>query len=261
MPELPEVETLCRQLRQRMIHAKIEDSVLLDTRLGMRDNLKGRRVVSVMRRGKRIILELDNGRALELHLRMTGRLLWQERQETGEKPPHSRFILDLSCGRVIIVDPRRFATLSLVEHAVPEDPVADALDPGCAETLREKGRGRSRSIKSFLMDQRIIGGIGNIYACEILHRARLNPRRRTDGLSVGDWRRIGAAMTAVLTRAVDCRGTSVSDWRDLFGRKGEYQEKLRVYGRDGKKCPRCHGTILRTRLLGRGTWFCPNCQV
>jgi len=260
MPELPEVETLCRQLRQRVPHAKIKGTFILDSKLGKLDNLKGRGIASVTRLGKRIVFGLDDGRSLEIHLRMTGRLLWQEKPDIGEKPPHSRFILDLTPGRIIIVDPRRFATLSLVADVAKGNAAVDALKPGCPEALKEKGCNRSRSIKSFLMDQSIIGGIGNIYACEILYRAGLNPLRRTADLTSEDWRRVESAMVEVLSKAVVCRGTSISDWRDLFGCKGEYQKELRVYGREGKKCPHCGGIIQRVRLLGRGTWFCPNCQ-
>jgi len=259
MPELPEVETLCRQLRQRIINVEIEGTFVLDSKLGTLDSLKAQRIVSVSRRGKRIVLELDNGKGLEIHLRMTGRLLWQER---GEKPPpHSRFILDMSSGQVIIVDPRRFATLSVVFlDAARESAVVDALNPGCAEVLIAEGRNRRRPLKSFLMDQQIIEGIGNIYACEILYRVALSPWRKTASLSPDDWRNVEDTMLAVLSQAIDCRGTSISDWRDLFGNKGEYQRELRVYGREGKKCLRCGGLVHRERLLGRGTWFCPDCQ-
>jgi len=258
MPELPEVETLCRQLRQRIINVEIEGTSVLDSKLGTLENLKGQRIVSVSRRGKRIVLGLDNGKGLEIHLRMTGRLLWQEKR--GDLPPHSRFVLDLSSGTVIVVDPRRFATLSVRVDATPDCAVVDALSSGCRDVLIAAGRNRTRSLKSFLMDQQIIGGIGNIYACEILFRAGLSPLRQAASLSPDDWRRVQGAMVAVLSRAIDCRGTSISDWRDLFGREGEYQKELRVYGREGKKCRRCDGVVRRERLLGRGTWFCPNCQ-
>jgi len=260
MPELPEVETLCRQLRQRIINVEIEGTSVLDSKLGTLDNLKAQRIVSVSRRGKRIVLELDNGKGLEIHLRMTGRLLWQER---GEKPPpHSRFILDMSSGQVIVVDPRRFATLSVVFLDVArESAVVDALNPGCVEVLIEKSRNRMRSVKSFLMDQQIISGIGNIYACEILYRVGFSPRRKAADLSPADWRCVESAMVAVLSKAIECRGTSISDWRDLFGREGEYQKELLVYGREGEVCQRCGGIIQRERFLGRGTWFCPDCQV
>jgi len=258
MPELPEVETLCRQLRTRIINEKIEGTFLLDSKLKMPDNLKGRRVVFANRRGKRILLGLNNGRRLEIHLRMTGRLLWQE--AGTEPPPHSRFVLDFSSSRLIIVDPRRFATLSLLEDEPQGAEVLDALSPGSAEVLSTEGRNRRRPLKSFLMDQQIIGGIGNIYACEILYQVGLSPWRRTASLSPADWRNIEDAMATVLSRAIDCRGTSISDWRDLFGNKGEYQKELRVYGREGEKCLRCGGTVSRERLLGRGTWFCSDCQ-
>jgi len=258
MPELPEVETLCRQLRTRIINQKIKETIILDSKLNMPDNLKGRRVVSANRQGKRIVLGLNNGKRLEIHLRMTGRLLWQE---AGTKPPpHSRFVLDLSSSRVMIVDPRRFATLSLLEDAPQGDAVVDALNPGCAEVLISEGRNRRRPLKSFLMDQQIIEGIGNIYACEILYRVGLSPWRKTANLSPDDWRNVEDAMATVLSQAIDCRGTSISDWRDLFGNKGEYQRELCVYGREGEKCLRCSGIVRRERLLGRGTWFCPDCQ-
>jgi len=256
MPELPEVETLCRQLRQKIIDATINGASILDPKLGRLDDLKGRRVISVARWGKWMILGLDDRRGLEIHLRMTGRLLWQE---TGEIPPHSRFVLDTSAGRVILVDPRRFATLALLADPSRETAV-DALSPGNAEILMVKGRNRKRPIKSFLLDQQIIGGIGNIYACEILYRAGISPWRRTADLSSEDWQKVEREMAAVLSKAVDCRGTSISDWRDLLGRKGKYQEELLVYGRKGAQCPHCGGIIRRERLLGRGTWFCPNCQ-
>jgi len=145
--------------------------------------------------------------------------------------------------------------------ATSECAVVDALSSGCRDVLIAAGRNRTRSLKSFLMDQQIIGGIGNIYACEILYRVGFSPRRKTSDLVPDDWRRIERVMFAILSRAIDCRGTSISDWRDLFGRKGEYQKELLVYGREGEECPRCGGIIQRERILGRGTWFCPGCQV
>ncbi|OPY06571.1 MAG: Formamidopyrimidine-DNA glycosylase [Syntrophus sp. PtaB.Bin001] len=259
MPELPEVETLCRQLQQIVINTRIEKTCILDSKLTIPDCLEGQSIVFVNRRGKNLVLGLNNGKRLEIHLRMTGRLLWQQE---GEKPPHSRFIMNLSSGRVIVVDPRRFATLSLVADKDQEDQlVVDALSPGCGEILREKGIKRMRPVKSFLMDQQIIGGIGNIYACEILYQAGLAPIRKTASLSPDDWMLVEKATAAILSKAIECRGTSISDWRDLFGHKGEYQNELRVYGREGKNCLRCGEIIKRVRFLGRGTWFCPNCQI
>jgi formamidopyrimidine-DNA glycosylase len=110
------------------------------------------------------------------------------------------------------------------------------------------------------MDQKVIAGIGNIYACEILHRAAINPLREACSLSRDDWRDVTKAAEAVLTRAVECRGTSISDWRDLFGQPGLFQHELAAYGREGDPCPRCGKIIVRRRLSGRGTWFCPSCQ-
>jgi formamidopyrimidine-DNA glycosylase len=110
------------------------------------------------------------------------------------------------------------------------------------------------------MDQRRLAGIGNIYACEILHQARLDPWRRVDSLSYAEWEGIGDAAGKILTQAIACRGTSVSDWRDLFGEEGEHQHYLLVYGREDTDCYRCGGKIQRRKLNGRGTYFCPSCQ-
>lgn len=259
MPELPEVETLCRQLRSKILSSRIAGMSILDSRLQLPEHVKGQRVSSVTRRGKWIVIELDDGKRLEIHLRMTGRLLWQEKEAT--LPMHCRLVFDLCSHQVVIVDPRRFATLSLVAGGEGPDGAVDALAPGCAETLIAKACKRRRPLKSFLMDQGIIRGIGNIYACEILYRTGLSPRRETAGLSPDDWRNVEKAIGAVLKKAIDCRGTSISDWRDLFGNKGEYQKELLVYGREGQKCPRCGERVHRERLLGRGTWFCPGCQM
>ncbi len=258
MPELPEVETLCRQLRQKILAARIEGTSVLDGKLGGLEDLKGTRVISVARRGKGIVLELDEGRELALHLRMTGRLLWQEGGEP--LPPHSRFILEFSSGRIVLVDPRRFATLAVGSATPRRKTATDALSPECVDALIAKSSRRRCSVKSLLLDQQVIGGIGNIYVCELLFRAGISPCRQAAELSPDEWRRVGEAAAAILSRAIDCRGTSISDWRDLFGRPGEYQEELRVYSREGRPCHRCRGTIRRERLLGRGTWFCPNCQ-
>ena len=258
MPELPEAETLCRQLRQTVIGAQVVQTEMHDWKLGEIRGLEGRRIVSINRWGKRVEMVLDDGVTMSLHLRMTGRLLWQN--GTG-LPPHSRFVMSLPQGKIILIDSRRFATLSVQVGAgcVPSgiDPLVEDAPLG----LTAMSRGRLSPVKSFLMDQRCVAGIGNIYACEVLHATQISPWRRTCDLSFSDWEMMAGAMRSVLSKAIVCRGTTISDWRDLFGEEGEYQKYLMVYGREGEPCLRCGGRITRRKLSGVGTYFCPSCQV
>lgn len=283
MPELPEVETLCRQLRIVLPGQRIRRVEIIDSRLGKAEGLTGRSIKSIIRQGKFLFIGMSGGITAELHLRMTGRLLWDEREgrKTGlkngadnEKPPtrqegpaispsgmaHIRLAISFSSGTLYLIDPRRFATFALNPPprslALLEDPLA-VISAG---RLREIAGTRQLPVKSFLMDQRFIAGIGNIYACEILFAARIDPRRPVCGLSPAEWRKVAGVTPPILERAVDCRGTTVSDWRDLFGNNGSNQENLAVYSRQGKTCVRCGGVIERIRQNGRGAWLCPSCQ-
>ena len=258
MPELPEVETLRLQLQGTVSGDVIRKFAVLDSRIGDPGNLAGRKIVSVGRQGKALLIHLDNDAFLTLHLRMTGSLLWQG--IASPLLPHTRFTASFAAGRLDCIDPRRFATLVYCDGAPAGTPAIDPLGQGSAHQLLDLARNRRLPVKSFLLDQRCIAGIGNIYACEILHAAAVNPQRMTCSLSIHEWRSIAQATGSILSRAIDCRGTTVSDWRDLFGKKGDYQNELAVYAREGKSCPRCRCTILRLRLHGRGTYFCPSCQ-
>jgi len=258
MPELPEVETLCRQMSVVMIKAEIRRLDILDAKLGRGRNLRGRCVRAIIRQGKWIIIRLDDGNEIRLHLRMTGRLLWRE---TGcETLPYTRLTVTFDKGRLDLIDPRRFATVSFDELPDRYAPIDNPLEDFDVEVAVKMAAQRKLPVKAFLLKQEVFAGLGNIYACEILHAAAVDPRRKTGSLSRKEWRKIAAAARDILTTAVSCRGTSVSDWRDLFGREGEYQNHLAVYGRTGKDCPRCCGTVVRENLGGRGTFFCPACQ-
>jgi len=193
-----------------------------------------------------------------LHLRMTGRLQWQPDQQ--DLPQHARFTMTFPNGRIVCIDPRRFATLN-VRDCKPGTALIDNPLRICpAKQLAEIAGNRKLPVKSFLMDQRFIAGIGNIYSCEILHAASVNPWRKACSLTLLEWERISKTAMLILAKATNCRGTTISDWRDLFGLKGDYQHELKVYGRDGLPCLNCHGMIRRERLSGRGTYFCPSCQ-
>jgi formamidopyrimidine-DNA glycosylase len=257
MPELPEVETLCRQLRQVIVGVEVTETHVIDTKLGPIEGLEGKIVRGISRHGKTLAIELEGNLSLVLHLRMTGRLLWHNGSELR---PHTRLVISFPAGKISLIDPRRFATITIDQTgdciSLGSNPL-EAFDPS---HLWKTSQRCTMPIKSFLMDQRRIAGIGNIYACEILHQARLDPWLRTNSLSREQWSKLGAAIQKILHRAIACRGTSVSDWRDLFGKEGENQDYLSVYGREDTACPSCGEKIIRRKLSGRGTYFCPACQ-
>ena len=283
MPELPEVETLCRQLQTILPGEEIRRIQILDSRLGKIEGLVGRRVEAVKRRGKFLQICISGGLTAELHLRMSGRLFWQKGGDPllsrvcsrkKEEPlkssgrikngapffAYSRLMIAFPTGTLILIDPRRFATFTVQPVEKTPALVEDPLGGLSARRLREIARTRRLPVKSFLMDQRLIAGIGNIYACEILFAAGIDPRRPSSGLSPVEWRKVAKMSVAILERAVACRGTTVSDWRDLFGCSGTNQNHLAVYARQGEICRRCGGRIERITQGGRGTWFCPSCQ-
>lgn len=258
MPELPEVETLRRQLEATIIDERIQEQKILDEKLGDLENTAGRRILAVERHGKYLSLCLDSSIMLQLHLRMTGRLLWQKLAD--RLPGHSRFVLRFAGGKLVLVDPRRFATISLGTPKTRIALIKDPLHTFGAALLWKIARGRQRPIKTFLLDQTIIAGIGNIYACEMLFAAAVSPWREAGSLSRAEFRKITKTGRDILQQATDCRGTSISDWRDLHGKKGEYQFQLAVYGKEGLPCPSCGAAIRRDSLGGRGTYYCEKCQ-
>jgi formamidopyrimidine-DNA glycosylase len=258
MPELPEVETLRSQLEKVILNHTIEDIQIIDPKLSAINEAVGRNVTSVTRYGKYLEIHLDNGKKLTVHLRMSGRLQWQD--DLQDLPAHSRFVIIFLHGRLVCIDPRRFATFSIYDD-VPRVPLLDdSLRNFSVERMKDVARNRKIPVKTLLMDQRLILGIGNIYACEILYEASVNPWREARSLSLKEWERIKSGANLILKRAVFCRGTTVSDWRDLFGKSGDYQHELKVYASEGRECGKCHGIIRRERLGGRGTYFCPSCQ-
>ena len=256
MPELPEVETLCRQLRPVILDREILSLRVIDRRLGALSPLEGITVRSIDRHGKRMAWTLSDGRCLVFQLRMTGRLFWLRGEEL---PPHARLILSFPEGRLVLSDPRRFATVELCSPPAAS-PVPDGLVRLDPEKLAGAAVRRRLPVKSFLMDQKAVAGIGNIYASEILHRAGVDPMRPACSLSPAEWKRIATAAARILAKAVESRGTSISDWRDLYAGTGEYQRHLRVYGRKGEACRTCRREIRRIVIAGRSTFYCPQCQ-
>ncbi len=261
MPELPEAECIVRSLRPCLEGSRITRVRFLSpsAAAGSPDRicrfLAGRRIGAASRRGKFILLALDTG-FCAVHLRMTGRLLWQ-----GVQGPHTRAVFELDRGRLLLDDIRRFARV-YSGHALPE-PVA-RLGPEPFDLTPEEFRHRLRSrrgrIKPLLLDQRFLAGLGNIYADEALHRARIHPLQPAARLSDKRAESLRAAIVTVLQEAISAGGSSISDYVDAAGRKGAFQLQHRVYGKQGQPCPVCGATVRRIVVAQRGAHFCPRCQ-
>lgn len=256
MPELPEVETLCRQLQDKIAGEKIRATEIFDLKLSEAGNIGGLIIREVRRSGKTILMVLEDGRSIAIHLRMTGRLFWQR---DNARVPHVRWRLQLSAGNIDLVDPRRFATVKIITtpRAMPANDLMTNFEE---KDFLERQVKRKVNIKTLLMDPKALAGIGNIYACEIMHRAGISPARRSDSISGREWKTIFRDARRILKKGIENRGTSISDWRDLYGCPGENQRELKAYGREGKKCRNCGGVIVRIKQGGRSTFYCPQCQ-
>jgi formamidopyrimidine-DNA glycosylase len=256
MPELPEVETLCRQLQKKITGGKVSVSEVYDAKLAHVVDLRKRSIMAVRRNGKTVEIILSNGHSALIHLRMTGRLLWQEKPD---RPKHSRWHISLSGGELYLVDPRRFATINILP--TNDLPLGkDILQDFDKRTFLANHARRKVAVKNLLMDQNAVAGIGNIYACEVLHRAGIHPERIAADVAKKEWLAIFRNAGRVLRKAIEKRGTSISDWRDLYGRPGENQNELQAYGREGQRCFKCGSTISRIKQGGRSTFYCPGCQ-
>lgn len=275
MPELPEAETIVRVLREgatgrtirrvRILHP----DVLAGSAAAFRRGLRGRRIRHVGRRGKNVVLHLDSGRVLAVNLGMTGRLLLSERGarlNLARRLPHAAVVFDLEPGAILVYDDiRRFGRLSLLDaagwaaHSARLGP--EPLDPSFTPAALAAGLAGSRApVRSLLLDQGRLAGVGNIYANEALFRARIHPARAGSSLESGEIRRLHRAIRSVLRAAIEGRGTTIRDYRDPGGGPGGFAPRLAVYGRDGVPCPRCGAPITRTVLRGRSAFFCPVCQ-
>ncbi len=268
MPELPEVETVRRSLRP-VVGRRIDGVEVFETRLrrtlaaDFAGRLTGRSIDDIERRGKYLLFRLSDGHTLLAHLGMSGALLLQPAGTTRETHDHVR--LQLSGGlQLTFNDPRRFGLLCLgrgdafVELGnVGPDPLDDAFLLADFVAL---ARGRKKPVKNLLMDQRALGGIGNIYANEILFRARVRPGRQARRLTPAELARLFDATRAVLAHAIELGGSSISDYRDATGRPGYFHLRLSVYDRAGKPCPRCRTPVRRAVHAGRSSFYCPTCQ-
>jgi formamidopyrimidine-DNA glycosylase len=274
MPELPEVETIVRDLGPHVAGRQLSEVVHLNPQVlrhptaeDFLDRVPGQTALRVRRRGKFIHLELASQEVLVVHLGMTGTLT--VRAPLEPVAPHTHLRLLLSSGEELRYrDPRRFGRVVLgrVENLLDlghlpklgEEP----LDEGFPSArVHEVMRTSRRPVKAILLDQSVIAGCGNIYADEACYLARIRPSRRAYRLSAAERRRLLAALPVVMGEAVQRRGTSFSDYRDGFGAKGEAFETLLVYGRGGSGCARCGSTLRQSAVAGRTTVFCVRCQL
>jgi formamidopyrimidine-DNA glycosylase len=306
MPELPEVETVRRQLEPELVGKRIESATVLDERLtrpeppaALERAVAGREVTAVARRGKYLLLGLEGGRTLALHLRMTGNLLLRDPQDgvtadlmksepaspgsrsaepraPSPEPSHVRARFELDDGRALLfTDVRRFGQAVVLDAGDQLDdffaarlgiePLSGELTP---ERLLELAAGRKAPLKSFLLSQSRIAGIGNIYADEALWRARLHPLSPAGSMKIEHAERLVRGIVGALQAGLDHGGASIDDYLDARGERGSMQEEFLVHSREGEAClrppeehrPSPPPVILRIVVAGRSTYFCPNCQ-
>ena len=277
MPELPEVETVRRGLERFAVGRRVngvevgrERTVRRTSRQAVIDGLTDTTILAANRRGKYLLLPLDSGDEVMIHLRMSGQVLVAT--AGADRPPHTHVVIHLDDGNEMwFVDPRTFGEVVVfdpdhVDVEIPDlaklgpDPIADEIT---LRDFRRILRRRHRQIKPLLLDQHVIAGIGNIYADEILHEARLRPDRLSDELSPASERRLHDAVHRILRQAIAHGGSTLGDaqYVDLFGDWGTYQHAHVVYGRTGERCTTCGvGWIRRTVSAQRSTHYCPRCQ-
>ncbi|MET0182899.1 MAG: bifunctional DNA-formamidopyrimidine glycosylase/DNA-(apurinic or apyrimidinic site) lyase [Caulobacterales bacterium] len=283
MPELPEVETVRRGLApvlegRRIVAAEARRPDLrFPLPLNFAARLTGRRVVTLRRRAKYLLADLDNGMVWLTHLGMSGRwtILAKGKEAPGgfyyagaPNPTHTHVVLETDAPALLEYnDPRRFGYMDLIPAAHLEDhlyfkgmgpePLGNAFNAG---HLVAAFRGKKTSVKAALLDQRVVAGLGNIYVCEALHRAAISPKRLAGSISAARLEALAAAVRETLAEAIEAGGSSISDYAAADGALGYFQHRFRVYDREGKPCPRCGALIKRIVQTGRSTFYCSACQ-
>ncbi|MGC8535625.1 MAG: bifunctional DNA-formamidopyrimidine glycosylase/DNA-(apurinic or apyrimidinic site) lyase [Rhizomicrobium sp.] len=290
MPELPEVETVCRGLKpvlesHRLTRVQTRRGGLrIPFPPGFVQHLTGRRVCQLRRRAKYILADLDNGQTLVIHLGMSGRLTvyrdgsaivldgveGESVAAEGGHGPHDHVILFTDApARIVFTDHRRFGLMTVLDTAhlaedplfagIGPEPLADSFTP---QSFGARIKGKKTSIKAALLDQRVVAGLGNIYVCESLFRAQISPKRLATSVAGARAEQLVPAIKQVLREAIAAGGSSLRDYRHSDGKLGTFQHHFDVYGRAGEPCPRrgCSGTIRRIVQSGRSSFFCPKCQ-
>jgi formamidopyrimidine-DNA glycosylase len=289
VPELPEVETIKRGLQPIVESRKFTyvETRRRDLRIAFpkdfENRLTGRRVLRLWRRAKYLMVELDGGETLVIHLGMSGRITVYSRKTKGQlerfhyniaedagRGKHDHVVFETDApAQIVFTDHRRFGLITIVETAAIEshslfknlgiEPLSEQFD---ATYLRSALKGRKTPIKSALLDQRLIAGLGNIYVCEALWRARISPKRPAGRVKPAQLDALAPAVQKVLNEAIEAGGSSLRDHRQINGELGYFQKTFAAYDREGEHClrPRCKGTIKRIIQSGRSTFYCPVCQ-
>ncbi len=273
MPELPEVETVRRSLMQVLPHKKISSvDIITPSIIALGDaaafaGLAGAEVADIGRRGKYLMLNLADGRSCVVHLRMTGKLLYREQPTALQKHDHARFAF-ADGSELVYNDTRRFGRFWLCADGdtsrvsglstLGAEPLDD--DFSAEYWQQQTVRRKNARIKAVLLDQRVVAGLGNIYADEVLFRAGVHPERKVGSLTGEENIRLAEAMRDILQDAIRMRGTTFRDYVDGNNQRGSYQEHLQVFQKAGEKCPRCGAVIERIKVAGRSSCFCPECQ-
>lgn len=272
MPELPEVETVCRSLRPHLLGRRIAKIKVFEPRLRVRVDeralarLQGQRIEAISRRAKYILMALSDGQHWIFHLGMSGKLICAAGDVARQKHDHIVARLDDRC-ELRYHDPRRFG-LSIVARAAEIDTLPQfkqlGVDPFGAQLtpayLYEHTRKSERRMRDLLLDQQIVAGLGNIYANEVLAIVGVKPTRRACRLSRKEVAAVAATIPELLGDAIRWCGTSFSDYRDADDKSGEFQDHLRVYDRDGEPCRKCARPIKRVAIGNRSAFYCPACQ-
>ena len=273
MPELPEVEVIKRGLERHLPGRKVLEVVTGNKKLRLpmprkklQEFIQRARIKSIDRRGKFLLITMDNAAILIVHLGMTGRLGVFPDDAPKIKHDHLRLQLDNGTqlrfndirrfGSIQVIPPDGSLDNTMLSHIGPE-PFAVEFN---ASYLHRLAAGKDRPLKNFLMDSRVVAGIGNIYACEILFHAGQNPAKKIKKLSMNDWEKIVTGTHHVLKIAIASGGTTISDFVNESGKRGYFQLELQTYGRHGKSCKSCDCLISKITMAGRSTFFCPECQ-
>ena len=272
---MPEVETVVRQLAPVLQDRTIDGLEIFDPRwcapqttADLEQGLVGHQIAQLTRRGKYKIWRFSSGIHLVTHLRMTGAFLFAEGEGFEQQPAHARarFVF-AGGGELFYVDPRRFGTATLFDSSESVDsylserlgpePLSDQFD---GQVLHALTRGKKTAIKAFLLDQRQVAGVGNIYADEALFRARLHPRRAAGSLKLVQSSALADAVKVSLEAGIDASGATIDDFQHVDGARGSYQYSFLVHRREGEPCPNCGTTVEKLVVAGRGTYVCKRCQ-
>ena len=284
MPELPEVETIRRDLSEKVLDKRIVEAnvslpkIVRNPEDFFQKNLVGKRFEKIDRRGKLIIFEISNGLFMLVHLKMTGQLIYKYKNNVvagghSEKAmgfdlpnKYSHVIFEFEDGgKLFFNDLRQFGYLKIVDTKELEvikskfgfEPLKDNFD---LPVFRGLLKGRKRNVKAFLLDQSMVTGLGNIYADEVLFASKVSPLRNTADLTAKEIENIFKNIKAILEKAILHRGTTFNNYVDAEGKKGNFVKMLKVYGRGGGKCTYCGNKLEKIKVAGRGTVFCPKCQ-